>query len=195
MPWKKIAAVLAVGLFCWVTLTVVSEATAEQSKQVTIVRERQPAEPGAGLNASYTYYSYADSLAQYEQQLSDFYAGIQADLDRQAAEEAERQRQREAAARSTGYGAATSPGYHPGTTNNGDCTGFAIPDYIIQRESGGNPSAYNPSGAYGCAQTLLSHYSRGSCQGLDPYTIEGQRECVWILSNGGTNLQPWAATR
>jgi hypothetical protein len=77
----------------------------------------------------------------------------------------------------------------------GDCTGFAIPDYIIQRESGGNPSAYNPSGAYGCAQTLLSHYTSGSCRGLDPYTIEGQRQCVWILSNGGTNLAPWAATR
>jgi hypothetical protein len=77
----------------------------------------------------------------------------------------------------------------------GECSGFVIPDYIIQRESGGNPSAYNPSGAYGCAQTLLSHYSRGSCQGLDPYSIQGQRDCVNILSNGGTNLNPWAQTR
>ena len=77
----------------------------------------------------------------------------------------------------------------------GECTGFAIPDYIIQRESGGNPNAMNPSGAYGCAQTLLSHYSSGSCRGLDPYTIEGQRACVDILSNGGTNLNPWAQTR
>jgi hypothetical protein len=77
----------------------------------------------------------------------------------------------------------------------GECTGFAIPAYIIQRESGGNPSAYNPSGAYGCAQTLLSHYSSGSCRGLDPYSIDGQRACVDILSNGGSNLAPWAATR
>jgi uncharacterized protein with PIN domain len=77
----------------------------------------------------------------------------------------------------------------------GECTGFAIPAYIIQRESGGNPSAYNPSGAYGCAQTLLSHYSSGSCRGLDPYSIDGQRACVDILSNGGTNLSPWAQTR
>jgi len=106
-----------------------------------------------------------------------WYAGVQTERDRQIAPV------------STG-----SSSYHPGTTT-GDCTGFAIPDYIIQRESGGNSSAYNPSGAYGCAQTLLSHYSRGSCQGLDPYAIEGQRECVWILSGGGTNLQPWAATR
>lgn len=78
----------------------------------------------------------------------------------------------------------------------GSCTGFVIPDYIIQRESGGNPSAYNPSGAYGCAQTLLSHYGAGGpCGGLDPYTIQGQRDCVYRLSNGGTNLAPWAATR
>lgn len=77
----------------------------------------------------------------------------------------------------------------------GECTGFVIPDYIIQRESGGNPNAWNSegSGAYGCAQTLISHYSPGhSCAGLDPYTIDGQRECVYILSDGGRNLQPWS---
>jgi hypothetical protein len=90
--------------------------------------------------------------------------------------------------------AQASGGYSGGTTV-GECTGFAIPDYIIQRESGGNPSAMNPSGAYGCAQTLLSHYSGGSCAGLDPYSIDGQRQCVNILSNGGTNLAPWAETR
>jgi len=77
----------------------------------------------------------------------------------------------------------------------GECTGFVIPDYIIQRESGGNPSAYNPSGAYGCAQTLLSHYSgSGVCAGINPYTIEGQRACVQILYDRG-GLAPWAATR
>jgi len=82
-----------------------------------------------------------------------------------------------------------------GGTTVGECTGFVIPDYIIQRESGGNPSAMNPSGAYGCAQTLLSHYSGGSCSGFDPYTIQGQRACAAKLSEGGTNLAPWAATR
>lgn len=107
-------------------------------------------------------------------------------------EERIREVEREAARRAASSG--TSTRYHPGETV-GECTGFVIPAYIIQRESGGNPSAYNPSGAYGCAQTLLSHYSRGQCQGLDPYTIDGQRECVYRLSNGGTNLNPWAATR
>ena len=87
----------------------------------------------------------------------------------------------------------------------GECTGFAIPDYIIQRESGGQPFVWNTqgSGAFGCAQTLITHYSSGQCSiydklergALDPYTIEGQRECVNRLSNGGTNLNPWAQTR
>lgn len=77
----------------------------------------------------------------------------------------------------------------------GDCTGFAIPDYIIQRESGGDPNAHNPSGAHGCSQTLMSHYTGGQCQGMDPYTVEGQRECTYVLSDGGTNLAPWAMTR
>lgn len=76
----------------------------------------------------------------------------------------------------------------------GDCTGFAVPDYIIQRESGGDPNAVNPSsGAYGCSQTLPSHYqSGGACAGLDMYSVDGQRQCTWILSDGGTNLAPWA---
>lgn len=78
----------------------------------------------------------------------------------------------------------------------GECTGFVIPSYIIQRESGGSSTAMNPSGAYGCAQTLLSHYaSGGACAGDNPYTIQGQRDCVYTLSNGGTNLSPWAQTR
>ena len=121
---------------------------------------------------------------EHERQVLAYYAEVQRQID----EEAARQAALAAARRSP------TPSYHPGTTD-GACSGFAIPDYIIQRESGGNPSAYNPSGAYGCAQTLLSHYSSGSCRGLDPYSIEGQRECVYRLSNGGTNLSPWAQTR
>lgn len=83
----------------------------------------------------------------------------------------------------------------------GECTGFVIPDRIIQRESNGQSGVWNTegSGAFGCAQTLITHYQTGQCsqfdrQGrgaVDPYTIEGQRECVDRLSNHGTNLAPW----
>lgn len=100
----------------------------------------------------------------------------------------------EAAQRAAEAARAPAPVTAPRTTGGvGSCTGFVIPDYIIQRESGGNPFIQNPtSSAFGCAQTLLEHYYGGSCSGLDPYTIEGQRQCVYILSNGGTNLAPWA---
>lgn len=103
--------------------------------------------------------------------------------------EAERLRvERANAARAAGGSGAQRPG-----VTLGECTGFVIPDYIIMRESGGNPSAYNPSGAYGCAQTLLSHYFGGVCNGLNPYDIQGQRDCTQILYDRG-GLAPWAAT-
>jgi hypothetical protein len=120
----------------------------------------------------------AAAVAQAEAEArTAWYAGV----------EAARAAELEAAARAR----TTAPVEVPATV--GECTGFAIPDWIIWRESRGNASAYNPSGAYGCAQTLLSHYADGrTCGGLDPYSIDGQRECVWRLSAGGTNLQPWA---
>lgn len=102
------------------------------------------------------------------------------------------------------YLAAVHASTHPSSGSSrpqsyggvGLCTGFAIPDYIIMRESGGDPWAENPSGAYGCAQTLRSHYrDGGTCAGLTPEVIDDQRECVRRLSNDGTNLAPWAQTR
>lgn len=90
--------------------------------------------------------------------------------------------------------AASQPVARPGTRDGvGDCTGFAIPDYIIERESGGNPYAVNPSsGAFGCAQVMGFHWAPGgACAGLDPYSIEDQRTCVDWLSQGGTRLSPW----
>jgi len=77
---------------------------------------------------------------------------------------------------------------------SGACTGFAVPDYIIQRESGGNPNAVNSSsGAYGCAQ-IMPYVWSANCSDLSR-DVAGQRECVNRLSNGGTNLSPWATTR
>ncbi len=79
-------------------------------------------------------------------------------------------------------------------TVSGDCSGFPIPGWIIQRESGGDPSAVNPSsGAFGCAQELPAHFQPGgACAGLDMYAVDGQRACAVILSDGGTNLAPWS---
>lgn len=127
---------------------------------------------------------YLNDLGWYagvqRQMEADWYAGVQAELDRQAA------------ARKPV--AVSRPAISSGDV--GDCTGFSIPDYIIQRESGGNPLAVNKSsGAFGCAQVMPMHWNGGACSDLDRYTIEGQRECVDRLSRGGTNLNPWAETR
>lgn len=104
-----------------------------------------------------------------------------------AAEEAARV---EAARRATAERVAAP---RAGSAGVGDCTGFAIPDYIIDRESGGNPYAVNPSsGAFGCAQVMPFHWAPGgACAGLDPYSIDDQRTCVEWLSQGGTRLSPW----
>ena len=139
---------------------------------------------------------YLDAVKAEEdhRHLVEYISAIQAAEAEQARLEQERleqERQAQLARSKPVYNAPAPMG-----TAVGECTGFAIPDYIIQRESGGDPNAHNPSGAHGCSQTLLSHYSGGgSCAGLDPYTVEGQRQCTWILSDGGRNLDPWAETR
>ena len=75
----------------------------------------------------------------------------------------------------------------------GDCYAGPIPAYIVTRESGGNPTAMNPSGAYGCFQ-IMPYVWSANCSDLDR-GVGGQIECANRISNGGTNLQPWSAKR
>jgi Transglycosylase-like domain len=74
----------------------------------------------------------------------------------------------------------------------GDCTGFPVPDAVIQRESGGSPNAANPSGAYGCTQIMPGWWS-GACAGLDKYSVDGQRACTQIIVNT-QGPSAWSAT-
>lgn len=176
-------AVAASFLAAWAT-TSRSERPAS-GRPMIVTRTAAAVSPGDMPDVDTAVLASQDAyIAEQQRQIDAYYAAVEAERAR-LAEEASR------AARQTPPVSQRAAG---GSTV-GECTGFAIPDYIIQRESGGNPNAMNPSGAYGCAQTLLSHYSNGSCRGLDPYTIDGQRQCVDILSNGGTNLAPWAQTR
>jgi hypothetical protein len=64
-----------------------------------------------------------------------------------------------------------------------------FPDYIIWRESRGDPNAYNASsGAMGCAQILRSHFNPGgTCDGL------GYADC-WAKMYREQGLTPWACT-
>lgn len=81
-----------------------------------------------------------------------------------------------------------------GSSSGGRC-GNAIPGYIIQRESGGNPNARNPSGAFGCYQLMPMHFqSGGKCADLST-SQSGQDQCASRLWNGGRGSSNWAATR
>lgn len=72
----------------------------------------------------------------------------------------------------------------------GSCYDGPIPAYIVTRESGGNPEALNPSGAYGCFQ-IMPYVWAANCSDLDR-GVAGQIECANRISDGGTNLRPWA---
>jgi hypothetical protein len=87
--------------------------------------------------------------------------------------------------------------YVPRYQNTYAVTGhYAIPAYIVQRESGGDYNAVNPqSGAFGAYQLLPGHFAPGgACAGLskDP---AGQDACAAKLWNGGAGSSNWAATR
>lgn len=79
----------------------------------------------------------------------------------------------------------------PVGTITGSCAAMApagFPAYIIQRESGGNPEAVNPSsGAYGCAQIIPGHFAPGgACYGL------GYAACWSLLWAGGAGASNWS---
>jgi hypothetical protein len=78
----------------------------------------------------------------------------------------------------------------------GDCySGSPVPDWIINRESGGNPNAVNPSsGAYGCYQELPGHFNNGAvCSGLSMYSVDDQKVCAQrLIDASGGSLAPWA---
>lgn len=61
-----------------------------------------------------------------------------------------------------------------------------FPDWIVQRESRGNPTARNPSGAYGCAQIMPLHFrAGGTCAGLN-------YQACWARLYQSEGLRPWA---
>lgn len=81
----------------------------------------------------------------------------------------------------------------PAPQTSGDCySGTPVPAYIINRESGGDPNAVNPSsGALGCYQLMPMHFaSGGTCAGLST-DLAGQKACAQRLYNAA-GLSPWA---
>lgn len=113
----------------------------------------------------------------------------------QAAEQEEAARQRAAAAsRATSAPRATAPA---GGSVSGDCYASDLPDYIVSRESGGDPNARNPSGAWGCAQFMPGTWN-SSCGDLGAHgsaSVAAQNECANRVWAGGAGSSHWAQTR
>lgn len=76
-----------------------------------------------------------------------------------------------------------------------------VPAYIVQRESGGDPTVYNGGGhsaspyesggrSWGCFQFMPGTWD-ANCSDLAP-DVPGQIECARRVSSDGTNLRPWA---
>lgn len=76
-----------------------------------------------------------------------------------------------------------------------------IPAWIVTRESRGDPTVINGGGhaaspylsggrSWGCFQFMPGTWN-SSCAGLG-YDVASQIECARRVSNGGTNLRPWA---
>jgi hypothetical protein len=64
-----------------------------------------------------------------------------------------------------------------GSSGTGDCYGGPVPDYIVTRESRGDPNVVNPSsGARGCFQIIPSTHA-AACSDLG-WSVEEQKACA-----------------
>jgi soluble lytic murein transglycosylase-like protein len=127
-----------------------------------------------------------------EKRFIEAFNAHQAELFFQAAAEAEQAAaaaQAKSAAARTGRGGSSGGG---GGTVSGPCGGATNgADAYIARESGGNPNARNPSGAWGCYQIMPGTWN-GSCSDLGQYgsaSTQAQAACASRLPSSA-----WAAS-
>jgi hypothetical protein len=133
--------------------------------------------------------AYLDQLEQ-ERQAREEQERITAYLTGVAEEAARVEAERQARSRQS------NPTPTPGFSGSTSCDGHVIPSYIVQRESGCNYGAVNPSGCggnscVGLYQFDLRHFTSGACAGLDWHNPADQDECARRISNNGSNLRPW----
>jgi soluble lytic murein transglycosylase-like protein len=125
-----------------------------------------------------------------EKRFVEAFNAHQAELFFQAAAEAEQAAaQAKSAAARSGRGGSSGAS---GGTVSGQCGGATNgADAYIGRESGGNPNARNPSGAWGCYQIMPGTWS-GSCSDLGQYgsaSTQAQAACASRLPSSA-----WAAS-
>ena len=122
-------------------------------------------------------------------QLELFYQGVlAAEAEKAEAEKAEAAKARKPAAPTGRRGGSTSGG----STVGGSCGGATNgADRFIGAESGGNPNARNPSGAWGCYQIMPGTWS-SSCSDLGTHgsaSTDAQAQCASRLPSSS-----WSAT-
>jgi soluble lytic murein transglycosylase-like protein len=117
-----------------------------------------------------------------------FYQAVAAAEAEQAARAAAAANAKKKSAAPTGRGGGSSGGGNVGGACGGASNGA---DRFIGAESGGNPNARNPSGAWGCYQIMPGTW-RGSCSDLGQHgsaSTDAQAQCASRLPSSS-----WAAT-
>ena len=173
----------------FLTIVVISLVTAVLAGPYEQVAAPAPPPPSYGPADTLTV-TITEEIARIEQEASDAYFAA-------LAEEQARQEAEQKAVASVSVAAATP------SVGTGDCASIPgwFPTAIAYRESHCNYDAYNPGGCggYGCIgafQFDARHFTgwangQSACGDLDAWTVEGQNECAWRLSRGGTNFAPW----
>src|SRR5215208_3522739 len=132
----------------------------------------------------------AASQAAEEARWVEAFQAHQAELFYQAAAAAEAEQAAQAAAAANARKKAVAPTGRGG--GGGACGGATNgADSYIGRESGGNPNARNPSGAWGCYQIMPGTWS-SSCSDLGQHgsaSTDAQAQCASRLPSSS-----WAAT-
>lgn len=117
-----------------------------------------------------------------------FYQAVAAAEAEQAAQAAAAANAKKKSAAPTGRGGGSSGGGNVGGACGGASNGA---DRFIGAESGGNPNARNPSGAWGCYQIMPGTW-QGSCSDLGQHgsaSTDAQAQCASRLPSSS-----WAAT-
>lgn len=157
-----------------------------------------------GVEEARTIYDYQQLMMWNA--LSDinaYFTAVQAEVDRERAQEAADQAEAarmaaEARNAGAGKGQISSPLPQVNGGGGGSCYGGPVPDYIVTRESRGDPNAVNSSsGAFGCYQIMPANWADPTlCGGISGRDVASQQQCATILEQksqaaGNSPLAPW----